>query len=138
MTVATTEPQATAESTPKSGGTSTAVRVARYTGLRLVTLFGTVVVGVYLTIMIANMGGYVDQIMKNDIRERITQQFAANRAMQNVDPQTRQRLIQQSIALEENRMGLNTPVAVRNARYLVNALTLNLGRAINMTSDSGS
>ena len=44
----------------------------------------------------------------------------------------------QSIALEENRLGLNTPVAVRNARYLANALTLNLGRAINMTSDSGS
>ena len=114
------------------------MRVARYSGLRLVTLFGTVVVGVYLTIMIANMGGYVDQIMKNDIRERIAQQFAANRAMQNVDPQTRQRLVQESIALEENRMGLNTPVAVRNARYLLNALTLNLGRAINMTSDSGS
>jgi peptide/nickel transport system permease protein len=138
MAVATTESEASAEIMPKAGGTSTFARVARYSGLRLVTLFGTVVVGVYLTIMIANMGGYVDQIMKNDIRERITQQFAANRAMQNLDPQMRQRLIQQSIALEENRMGLNTPVAIRNARYLVDALTLNLGRAINMTSDSGS
>ncbi|MFN2121158.1 MAG: ABC transporter permease [Anaerolineales bacterium] len=138
MTVATAEPQASPEGGPKTGNTSTFVRVARYSGLRLVTLFGTVVIGVYLTIMIANMGGYVDEIMRNDIRERITQQFAANRAMQNLDPQTRQRLIQQSIGLEENRMGLNTPVAIRNARYLVNALTLNLGRAINMTSDSGS
>ena len=35
-------------------------------------------------------------------------------------------------------MGLNVPVAIRNARYLTNALTLQLGRAINMTSDSGS
>jgi peptide/nickel transport system permease protein len=138
MAVATAEPKASPETAPKTGNTSTFARVARYTSLRLVTLFATVVVGVYLTIMIANMGGYVDQIMKNDIRERITQQFAANRNMQNLDPQTRQRLIQQSIALEENRMGLNTPIAIRNAHYLVDALTLNLGRAINMTSDSGS
>jgi peptide/nickel transport system permease protein len=35
-------------------------------------------------------------------------------------------------------MGLDIPIAVRDARYLSNALTLNLGRAINMTSDSGS
>ena len=49
----------------------------------------TVVIGVYLTIMIANMGGYVDQIMRNDIRDRITQQFAANPPTQNMDPETR-------------------------------------------------
>ncbi|HTP02487.1 MAG TPA: ABC transporter permease, partial [Anaerolineales bacterium] len=66
------------------------------------------------------------------------QQYANNKAAQNMDPAVRTKLIQQSIALEEQRMGLNTPIAVRNVRYLINALTLNLGRAINMTSDSGS
>ncbi len=130
--------QATPKVARKSVSNSTFVRVIRYSAVRLVTLFVTVVIGVYLTIMIANMGGYVDQIMRNDIRDRINQQFAANRAMQNVDPETRKKLIAESIALEENRMGLNTPVAVRNAKYLMNALTLNLGRAINMTSDAGS
>jgi peptide/nickel transport system permease protein len=55
-----------------------------------------------------------------------------------MEPATRQKLIAESIALEETRQGLNTPVAVRNVKYLLNALTLNLGRAINMTSDSGS
>jgi peptide/nickel transport system permease protein len=112
--------------------------VLRYGGVRLVTLLVTVVIGIYLTIMIANMGGYVDTIMRNDIRDRITQEFAGNKLMQNMDPATRAALIRDAIAREENRMGLNTPIAVRNARYLVNALTLNLGRAINMTSDSGS
>jgi peptide/nickel transport system permease protein len=125
-----------AEKQPVSN--STFVRVMRYSAVRLVTLFGTVLVGVYLTIMIANMGGYVDTIMRNDVRERITQQYANNPATQQMDATTRQKLIQQSIASEEQRLGLNTPIAVRNVRYLVNALTLNLGRAINMTSDSGS
>ncbi|HEX2698287.1 MAG TPA: hypothetical protein VHM28_11310, partial [Anaerolineales bacterium] len=48
---------------------STFTRVFRYSAIRLITLFVTVVIGVYLTIMIANMGGYVDEIMRNDIRE---------------------------------------------------------------------
>jgi len=35
-------------------------------------------------------------------------------------------------------LGLNQPFAIRSFRYLYNALTLQLGRAQNMTSDSGS
>jgi peptide/nickel transport system permease protein len=138
MAVQASEFESVPGASAKPATTSTFVRVARYSAVRLVTLFFTVVIGVYLTIMIANMGGYVDLIMRNDIRDRVTQSFAGNRAAQNMDPETRKRLVAESIALEEKRMGLNTPVAVRNARYLANALTLNLGRAINMTSDSGS
>ena len=48
---------------------STFGRVGRYTLTRLVVLFFTMVVGIYLTILIANMGGYVDTIMKAEIRE---------------------------------------------------------------------
>ena len=121
-----------------STGTSTLSRVTRYTALRLVTLFGTVVIGVYLTIMIANMGGYVDVIMRSEIRERITMAFANSRAAQTMSPEARAQFLATQIAQEEQRVGLNTPVAVRNVRFLLNALSLNLGRAINMTSDSGS
>ena len=122
----------------KSAKNSSFLRVMRYVGVRLLTLFITVVIGVYLTIMIANMGGFVDQIIKGEIRERITQAFIANPSFQQMDPEVRKNLIQEKIALEEKRQGLDTPIAIRNARYLTNALQLNLGRAINMTSDSGS
>ncbi len=130
--------QSTSEVTKKSSSSSTFLRVGRYTAIRLLTLFVTVVIGVYLTIMIANMGGYVDTIMRNEITDRITQSMASNPAIRNMTPDARKQLIAQKIADEENRIGLNTPVAVRNFRYLVDGLTLNLGRAINMTSDSGS
>ena len=119
-----------------SGGTF--LRVIRYTGLRLVTLFITVVIGIYLTILIANMGGYVDNIMKGEITQSITQKAAASPSMRSMSSDERAKLIQAEITLEENREGLNTPVAVRNFAYLGNALTLNLGTAINMNSDSGS
>jgi peptide/nickel transport system permease protein len=136
MTVATQTPKAAV--IKKKSGNRALARVSRYVALRIVTLFVTVVVGVYLTIMIANMGGYVDQIMKNEIGDRITQSIAANPAMQQLSPDARRQLIAERIAAEEKRLGLDVPIAIRNFRYLSNALTLRLGRAINMTSDSGS
>jgi peptide/nickel transport system permease protein len=96
------------------------------------------VVGIYLTIMIANMGGFVDTIMKGEIRDRVTQSIIASTTTKQMDPDVRKKLIQEKIAAEEERMGLNVPIAIRNARYLTNALTLQLGRSFNMTSDAGS
>ena len=124
--------------TPKREHDRTLIRVSRYVLVRLLTLFATVVVGVYLTIMIANMGGYVDEIMRNEIRQRVTDTIAGSPVFKTMDPDVRQQLIKDRIAAEEERVGLNIPIAVRNFRYLSNALTLQLGRAINMTSDSGS
>jgi len=137
MTVATRTPS---EKTlvKNTAHTGTFARVSRYVLMRLLVLFATVVIGVYLTIMIANMGGYVDRIMKSEIRDRITQSIGLNPSMQKMDPGVRKQLIEETIANEEERLGLNIPIAIRNFRYLSNALTLQLGRAINMTSDSGS
>jgi peptide/nickel transport system permease protein len=129
-----TEPQAA----KKNWANSAVVRVARYSVVRLATLFFTMAIATYLTILIANMGGFVDEIMRNEIRERITMMFIANPANSRMDPDTRTKLIADAIALEERRIGLDTPFAIRSFRYLFNALRLDLGRAINMTSDSGS
>jgi peptide/nickel transport system permease protein len=122
----------------RTSRTSTFVRVSRYVVVRLLTLFITVAIAIYLTIMIANMGGYVDQIMRGEIRDRVTQALIANPSMQQMEPAVRQKLIQERIAAEEKRMGLDVPIVIRNFRYPSNALTLQLGRALNMTSDSGS
>lgn len=113
-------------------------RVARYTLTRLVVLFVTVVIGIYLTILIANMGGYVDQIMKAQIRENATTVMMNDKGFQKMSPDARAKLMDARIAEEENRLGLNTPFAVRSFNFLGNALTLNLGLAQNMTSDNGS
>jgi len=132
------EAQTTSQETGRKSAASNLMRLFQYSAIRLVTLFGTIVVAVYLTILIANMGGYVDQIMRSEIRERITLQVFNNPANKSMDPDVLNELVQNKIALEEKRLGLNQPLAVRSVRYLKNALTLNLGRAINMASDSGS
>lgn len=118
--------------------TSTFARVAKYTGLRLVTLFVTIVIGIYLTILIANMGGYVDEILRGEIRERIAVGVSNNPAFRDYTPEQRSKYIDERVALEEERLGLNRPFALRSFSFLANALTMNLGRSINMTSDSGS
>ena len=113
-------------------------RVLKYTVVRTIALFITVVIGVYITILIANMGGYVDDIMRSQIREQITAEVAFNPANQTMSPEARNKLILDRIALEEIRLGLDQPFVVRSFRYLENAVFLKLGRALNMSSDSGS
>ena len=117
---------------------STLTRVVKYTGLRLVTLFVTIVIGIYLTILIANMGGFVDTIMRGEIRDRVTLTVFQDPAYQHLDVNQKNDLAASQIALEEERLGLNRPFAIRSMAFLRNALTLNLGRSLNMTSDSGS
>ncbi len=117
---------------------STLARIVRFSLVRLASLFVTIVIGVFLTIMIANMGGYVDEIMRAQIRESVTIAVAANPAAQSLSPETRNQLVLDRISQEEKRLGLDQPLVLRSMRYLANALTLNLGRAQNMTSDTGS
>ena len=123
---------------PKKKATSAVSRVIRYVLVRLVTLFITVIVGVYLTILIANMGGYVDNIQRAQIREEIQQQFLNNPSFRSLSLEEKNQRMADLVALREKRVGLNQPFAIRSFRFLTNALTLNLGWTQNMTSDSGS
>jgi len=122
----------------KTKSTSALARVLKYSGVRLISLFITVVIGVYLTIMIANMGGYVDQMMKAEIQERITMQVQMNPAFKNMDPDVKAQLAADKIQSEIERLNLDQPLVIRSVRFLKNALTLNLGRAMLMTSAGGT
>lgn len=114
------------------------VRVMRYILKRMLALFFTVVAGVYLTILIANMGGYVDQIQRAQIREEIQQKSVSDPSFKLLSLEDRNKRIDEMVALREKRIGLDQPFAIRSFRFLTNALTLNLGWTQTMTSDSGS
>jgi peptide/nickel transport system permease protein len=87
---------------------STFGRVARYTLVRAITLFLTVVVGVFLTIIVANMGGYLDELRLAEIIERITQEANLNPVIRSLEPEARQTWIDERIALEVKKYGLLT------------------------------
>jgi peptide/nickel transport system permease protein len=97
-----------------------------------------VVVAVYLTILIASMGGYVDQIQMAQIREDVNVRIANNPVYRGITPEARQNLIEQDITLEAHRLGMDQPFITRSFSFLTDAITLNLGRAQKMTSNSGA
>ncbi len=117
---------------------NTLTRIARYTVVRMIVLFLTVVVAVYLTILIANMGGYVDQIQRAQIQETVAQSLALNPAFKGLSAEEKTAQMQAQIAIQAKRLGLDQPFLIRSVRYLTSALSLNLGRALQMASNSGS
>lgn len=113
-------------------------RVVRYTFVRLATLAVTVVIGIFLTVMIANMGGYVDKMRLGEIQETTAISINQNPAYRGITPEERQAIIQKQIAIQAEAQGLNKPFFIRTLDYMKNALTLNMGWAMKMNSDSGS
>ncbi|MBS3750147.1 MAG: ABC transporter permease [Anaerolineales bacterium] len=114
------------------------MRIAKYMGVRLVLLAITIVIGVYLAVLIANMGGYVDEIRKGVIKEQVGMQIRGNPAYEDLTAEERQKLMAEMVAQEIRRLGLDEPFIIRSFGFLEQALTLNLGRAEYMTSDTGS
>lgn len=114
------------------------LRLVRYFLLRGLALGAAIVVGIYLTVFIANMGGYVDRIREAEIREKVGMQVLGDPAFQQLPPSEQRKIIEQRVELERERLGLNRPFLLRSLDYLWRALSLNLGRAENIVSDSGS
>ena len=106
--------------------------------VRMVVLFITVVIGVYLTILIANMGGFVDKIQRGQIEEAVGMQLGQDKSFQKLAADEKETLRQQMITIQVKRIGLDKPFLWRSFNFLSDALTLNMGRALQMTSDSGS
>lgn len=113
-------------------------RLARYTLLKLVALVFTVAAGVYITIIIANMGGHVDTIRKAAIRETVSLAKYADVQFRQLPADERTAIIEAEIALQERRFGLDKPFIQRSFLYLRDAMLLDLGFSESLASDSGS
>ncbi len=126
------------ESSSRKARSQAVLRLVKYTSGRIVALFFTVVVGVYITVLIANMGGYVDDIRRGQIREGVALSASLDPTFRQLPEDERTKIIEERVAIQEARFGLDQPFVVRSLRYLTNALTLNLGFSEGLTSDSGS
>lgn len=126
------------EASSRQAATKSLFRMLRYTSGRMVALFLTVVVGVYITILVANMGGYVDEIRRGQIQEQVSIAVSLNEELRQLTPEERTAYINEQVAILERRYGLDQPFIIRSFAYLRDALTLNLGFADALISDSGS
>ncbi|RLG98525.1 ABC transporter permease [Candidatus Bathyarchaeota archaeon] len=114
------------------------IKLVKYIAKRGISTFIIVVIAVYITIYIANMGGYVDEIVKSETYLRISMEVRNNPAYSHLTSGEMEELIDKLYEQEVKRLGLDKPFLYRSFIYLKNALTLELGRAQYLTSDSGS
>lgn len=124
--------------TSRSGRLRDLRRIVLFTLLRLGGLLLTVTIGVYLTILIANMGGQVDELRIVQIRSTIADAVRANPAFASMPLDERQALVEGQVQQEIVRLRLDQPFIQRSFDYLWQAMRLDLGRAEQMHSDSGS
>jgi peptide/nickel transport system permease protein len=124
--------------TPGRGFLRDLRRLTIFTGKRLAALFLTVLVGVYLTILIANMGGKVDELRMVQIQSTVAEQVRADPAFFDLSPEERNALIERRVQLDVERLRLDQPFIVRSVDYLQQAIRLDLGRAEHMHSDRGA
>lgn len=123
--------QPTAVSAPSpSLSSQTWFRVGRYIATRAVILGLTAVVGIYLTILAANLGGAVDTIRRNQISEAIIMGSSASAPeMQGLSDEEQLALVQQRIEAAYEAAGLNDPLLMRSFRALGQALRLDFGES---------
>ncbi len=121
-----------------STGKSSAKRISKYFTVRLLQAAVTVTLAVYASILIANAGGAVDELRIGQIREQQSVYLSQSPEFRDLRSERRRDLIDEHVQMEIRRLGLDEPFIFRSFRYLRNALTLDLGRAEYLTSESGS
>ncbi|MEN3048602.1 MAG: ABC transporter permease [Candidatus Caldarchaeales archaeon] len=109
-----------------------------YLARRAAVLMLTVVVAVYVTILVANMGGYVDEIVKGELLFEVSSRLRQNPAYRGLNETAFNQLVKEIFDQRVRELGLDQPFFVRSLIYLRDAITLDLGRALFLTSDSGS
>jgi peptide/nickel transport system permease protein len=100
--------------------------VFRFLLVRITTLVVAIVAAVYLTIIIANFGGYVDTIIASRIEEQVGFMLLGG-WLSELPPEERMATAEQTIATMQDAAGLNDPFLLRSARWLGDGLTLNWG-----------
>ena len=120
--------QSSATSTTGKPKTGTSSRIAKYTLSRMVVLFLTVVVAVWVTIFIANMGGYVDEIVRDRIDKAIMGMVMGGWLKDVPTEEKFERVDEVRVAMAE-AAGLNEPFLLRTVRWLYDGMTLNWGES---------
>lgn len=108
-------------------------RILRYSSVRIITVLLTVAVGLYLTLLIINMGGYVDDIMRGQIAEMMLGMMMGGQ-FDDVPEAEREAYLEQVEWQMEESMGLHEPLAIRTLRWWFKGVTLQWGEAERLES----
>lgn len=112
--------------------------LGRYLAKRGVYLLITLVLAIYVTVVIANFGGVIDELLRQQLRSDVITEFRRDPNFNRLPVEDQNRLINQSWQRRIELRGLNEPFLPKSIRYTVDALFLNLGDAMVLNSNAGS
>lgn len=120
------------EKTPQSGGKPAShgiLNLGRYILQRGIIILLTIIIGVYVTVIVANKGGQVDEGVRIQIEEQLAY-MRYNRLIEgsNEDERTAEIVRIRGELVEAS--GLSLPPALRNLRWTLNALTFGWGKVV--------
>lgn len=101
------------------------VRVTRYILIRGLLLALLLTVGMYIAVMVANLGGYIDEIYRDRIEGAIQGMALAGEFRDGTPEQNRVKVEQVRLELEA-AYGLNRPFLLRCVSWLFRALALEM------------
>ncbi len=113
--------------------------VGRYLIVRTLMVGITLVVGCYLIVIIMNMGGKLDDVRRAEIRSNVASAIFLDPANRGIPANALKEMVDELAELEYGRLGLDRPFFPwRSLEYLFTALSLKLGIAEQLSSDTGS
>ncbi|RPI84198.1 MAG: ABC transporter permease subunit [Chloroflexi bacterium] len=104
-------------------------RVSKYVFVKGITLFITVVIGIYITILVINYGGAIDDMFRGMIAEGVGLSMAGA-PYNTMPPAERQAAAEQMIREMEHARGLDQPFVPRSLLTLRRSLTLDFGEGV--------
>lgn len=114
------------------------VGLVRYLAKKAVFLIFTLLAALFLTVVIANFGGYVDELLRAQARFDAIRGCNQDIACVRLPPEQRNATITGTYDSIVESRGLNQPFAVKAVRFTWDLLTLHLGKAIILRDLSGS
>jgi peptide/nickel transport system permease protein len=106
---------------------STFIRILKYGGIRAATLLVTLVISLYLTILVASSGGYIDKVYSSGIESELAN-FTQSGGLRGIVPEEQPEILWQMRWWRQEEYGLHQPFFERSLKWLWDALTLNYQR----------
>ncbi len=110
----------------------------RYLIKRGVFLLITLVLAVYVSVVIANFGGLIDDILKAQIGFGLRQALRADPDFNALPEEVQEEIFLVQFNAQVEARGLNEPFIPKSIGYTIDALQLNLGTALVLTDAAGS
>ncbi len=97
------------------------------------------IVALYLTVVVANLGGFLDELLRAQIEQQVAFEVASSPTLSQASDEVKRAYIERRIEQLEKALGLDKPFFPdRSLIYLWKLLTLDLGRSFFITAASGS